>query len=255
MNSSYGAKMKKWIYVISSKVFAMLINSLNSCLWLQYIFLEVPTEFQNQLISKQNLSDSGQNLVPFWCWLFCSWPQSTPLTMSPSFQGHGVSKWQRWEWNLGCVTPTVLLFAMSQTPGNQETWTKLPLQLCKAIWWEKKYKKTQQAPLRETWKAAPPLHHALHLTVGLNNLFLSFTQIQRNCASQFLWLKILLHSLDHYSLDPLGPRLQLKPKELETHSINMHPARCPSACHLKCRTLAESPFGLVIFLNFCQTTA
>lgn len=86
----------------------------------------------------------------------------------------------------------------------------------------------------------------------------SFSQLHTNSKKlcfPFLWLKILLHSLDHYSLDPLGPRLQLKPKELETHSINMHPARCPSACHLKCRTLAESPFGLVIFLNLCQTTA
>ena len=116
-------------------------------------------------------------------------------------------------------------------------------------------KKKKQEPLRKTCKGAPPPHRALHLTVGLNNLFLSLIQIQRNRASQFLWLKILLHSFDHYSLDPLGPWLHLKPEELETHSINMHPVRCPSACHLKCRTLAESPFGLVIFLNFCQTTA
>ena len=85
-------------------------------------------------------------------------------------------------------------------------------------------KKNQLESLGGSIKDCSPPHGAPHLTMGLNNLFLSLIHIQRNCASQCLWLTILLYNVDQYSLDPLGHRLQRKPKELDSHSLYMHAA-------------------------------
>lgn len=50
-----------------------------------------------------------------------------------SYQDHRVRKWQIQNLNWGWSTLNVLLIPSSHTPGNQETRTKLPLQLCERI--------------------------------------------------------------------------------------------------------------------------
>lgn len=251
MNRSYSVVMGEWIYVLFFQSFynahksPKFVSPFITYLPWSHNRISKPTHLKTKLIK---FWPKPGSLLVFSVLLLTSIYSSGHLFSS---QGHRVSKWQRWDWNLGCLTPNVPLFASSQAPGHQETWTKLPLQLCKGN------------PMGNTTSRSPWGRHKRLLPLGnvhstwpwgwtiLLSVWYKFKEVVLPSFSgwQSFHTALTIIRWIHLATGYNGNLQNEKPALY----VRIHSS--PSACHLKCRTPTESPFGLVIFLNFCQTTA
>lgn len=139
IHCSYGVMMKEWVcflFFFSSKPFTIPMTPKSTSQikthlsWSPNMISKLihPKIKTHQILDETCLYSTVSSSALDLSLLFC------PCHRLFSYQGQRVRKWKKWDLNLGCLTPNVLLFPPSQGPDNQETWTKVPLQLCKGIW-------------------------------------------------------------------------------------------------------------------------